>query len=161
MEKKKTKEKRKILKSRNKSKKKQRTSERGERRRRCDHKLSIPKSICLGLPIDCRLISRWIVSNMGILLMARRGIGCALSGRVATLFSRIAQIYRFRLATRLLSRSTFRIKCSLICCCNSTRCTGCATRDPTPPENRSILLDNFTLYSKYFNNRCACSSPSV
>lgn len=64
--------------------------------------MSISKSICPGLPIGCWLISRWIVSNMGILLMAQRGYmyiyignrGCAQLGRrVATPFSRVAQIY--------------------------------------------------------------------
>lgn len=49
--------------------------------RASDRKLSISKSIWPGLPIGCRLISRWIVSNMGILLMARRGIGCTSDRR--------------------------------------------------------------------------------
>lgn len=52
-----------------------------ESERASDRKLSISKSIWPGLPIGCRLISRWIVSNMGILLMARRGIGCTSNRR--------------------------------------------------------------------------------
>lgn len=42
------------------------------------------------------------MSNMGILLMGRRGIGCTLERRVATPFSRTGQIYRSGPAIRSL-----------------------------------------------------------
>lgn len=71
-------------------------------RRTSDRKLSISKSIWPGLPIGCRLISRWIVSNMGILLMARRGIGCTsnrgLQPRSRALPKSIARGWRYALA---------------------------------------------------------------
>jgi hypothetical protein len=100
----------------------ERTNERASERA-SDRKLSISKSIWPGLPIGCRLISRWIVSNMGILLMARWGIGCTSNRpRVATPFSRIAQIYRSGLA--ICSRIRYSGLNALWCCCNDGDCTA-------------------------------------
>lgn len=95
-------------------KRNERTNGRASNARACDRKLSISKSIWPGLPIGCRLISRWIVSNMGILLMARRGIGCTsdlrgLQPRSRALPKSIARGCRYALA-----HSVFRIKCSLM-----------------------------------------------
>lgn len=97
--------------------------------RASDRKLSISKSIWPGLPIGCRLISRWIVSNMGILLMARREIGCTsnrrgLQPRSRALPKSIARGWRYALALGIPGLN------ALWCCCSGGDgdCTAAYTR---------------------------------
>lgn len=99
--------------------------------RASDRKLSISKSIWPGLPIGCRLISRWIVSNMGILLMARREIGCTsnrrgLQPRSRALPKSIARGWRYALALGIPGLN------ALWCCCNGGDgdCTAVYMRIP-------------------------------
>lgn len=117
------------------ARKKESGNKRNEREQTCtsarasDRKLSISKSIWPGLPIGCRLISRWIVSNMGILLMARREIGCTsnrrgLQPRSRALPKSIARGWRYALALGIPGLN------ALWCCCNGGDgdCTAVYTR---------------------------------
>lgn len=91
--------------------------------RASDRKLSISKSIWPGLPIGCRLISRWIVSNMGILLMARRGIGCTSDRRGLQPRSRALPKSIAR-GLPVCSRIRYSGLNALWCCCNGSGCTA-------------------------------------